>query len=95
MAVASGPAGLVLAGPVLAIAFTPAHAQVIKRIQGSSSLVPRLSRRAPGDEATNSLCVCHAGLGDALINRQLQRYELVSHAVAATDDDPNVTGGVV
>ena len=29
MAVASGPAGPVLAGPVLTVAFTPAHAQVI------------------------------------------------------------------
>ena len=29
MAVASGPAGPVLAGPVLAVAFTSAHAQVI------------------------------------------------------------------
>ena len=29
MAVASGPAGPVLAGPVLTGAFTPAHAQVI------------------------------------------------------------------
>ena len=35
MAVASGPGGPVLAEPVLAIAFTPAHAQVIKcNIQG-------------------------------------------------------------
>ena len=29
MAVASGPAGPVLAGPVLTVAFTSAHAQVI------------------------------------------------------------------
>ena len=68
MAIASGPAGPVLAGPVLTITFTPAHAQ-------------------------GSLGVCRAGLRDTSINyynQQLQRYELVSHAIAA----PNVTGVV-
>ena len=40
MAVASGPAGPVLAGPVLTVAFTSAHAQVIndERWPGSAAI---------------------------------------------------------